>query len=840
MATLTLALRLARRELRGGLRGFRIFIACLALGVAAIAGVGSLAAAIGEGLRSDGRALLGGDLELRLTHRQATPPELVWLAREAEVSTVANMRAIAHNRANDRRTLVELKAIDAAYPLYGALTFEPPVTAETALGLRDGVYGAAVEAALLDRLGAKLGDVLTVGDAMLQVRAAIRSEPDRGGGGLTLGPRLLIAAGALPGTGLVQPGSLVYWSYRVRLDPGADTAAFRRNVEAAFPDAGWQVRDYASASPGLREWVNRIGLFLTLVGLTALLVGGVGVGNAVRSYLDGKSETIATLKCLGAPGRVIFQVYLMQVLALALGGVVIGLALGAALPPLLSGLMADRLPVPARVGLYPAPLLLASAYGFLTALAFALWPLARARLVPAAGLFRDLVAPTRLLPGVPYVAATIAAFVALAAVAVISAEERRFALGFVAGAAASFILLRLVAALVVWIARRAGRPRSPYLRIAVANLHRPGAGTASVMLSLGLGLTLLVTVALIQGNLAHEVEQSMPAAAPAFFFIDIQPDQLVDFEALAKSVPGVTGVEVVPQLRGRIAKVNGVPAEQVAAGPASRWALRGDRGLTYAARVPPGSTVVEGQWWPADYHGPPEISLDEGIARDLRLKPGDSLTINVLGRDMDARIANLRRIDWSTLGINFAIVFAPGAIEAAPHTFLATARAEGPAEEALYRAVTDRFANVSPIRMKEVLATVNDLLGAIGRAIDVAAAVTLLAGVLVLGGALAAGHRRRVYDAVVLKVLGATRRDVMGAYVLEFGLLGLATAVVGGVLGWIAGWIVVAHVMTIEWVALPWVAAATASAGVVVTVALGLVGTFAALSRRPAAVLRQS
>ncbi len=839
MSDLALAFRFARRELRAGFKGFRIFIACLALGVAAIAGVGSLAAAVDEGLRIDGRALLGGDVEVRLTHRQASPDEQAWLAAQAEISVVTQMRAIAHNPANERRTLVELKAVDAAYPLYGGVTLAPAAALAATLAERDGRYGAAVEAALLDRLGLKLGDILTVGDAVFAVRAVVATEPDRGSGNLALGPRLLIGAAALPATGLIQPGSLITWSYRLRLPPGTNRARWTHALTGKFPDAGWQLRDYASASPGLKEWIDRIGLFLTLVGLTALLVGGVGVGNAVKSYLEGRNATIATLKCLGASGRTIFQLYLLQVLAIALAGVLLGLAVGAGIPILLALLPSDRLPVPPHLALYPLPLLLAAAYGVLTALAFAIWPLARARLVPAAGLFRDLVAPTRLWPGSGYVAATVAAYVALAGVAVFSTTERRFALGFVAGAVGSFLLLRLAAAGVVLLARRAGRPRMPLLRIALANLYRPGAGTASVMLSLGLGLTLLVAVALIQGNLGRLVEESLPDSAPAFFFIDIQPDQIEAFEQLAKAVPGVSDVEAVPSLRGRIVRVNGMAAERAQVAPNSRWALRGDRGLTYATKLPAGSTVVAGRWWAADYKGPPLISLDAGIAGDMGLKPGDKITVNVLGRDIEATIANLRRVDWGTLGINFAIVFAPGALEAAPHTFIATAHADGAAEEALYRAVTDRFANVSPIRMKEVLAAVDDVLGAIGHAIDAAAALTVVAGVLVLGGALAAGYRRRVYDAVVLKVLGATRFEVVSAYLIEFGLLGLATALVGGALGWLAGWIVVARVMAIDWVALPEIVVTVSVGGVALTLLLGLAGTWRALSQRPAAILRQ-
>ncbi|MCW5752459.1 MAG: FtsX-like permease family protein [Alphaproteobacteria bacterium] len=839
MGELALACRLALREMRGGLRGFRIFLACLALGVAAIAGVGSLSSAIVEGLRAEGRSLIGGDIELRLTHRPASAEEHAWLARRGELSAIASMRAMARALPGTARTLVELKAVDGLYPLYGEMRTVPDRPLEQLLGRHDGLAGALVEANLLTRLGLRPGERLQVGDGTFTITGVIEREPDRGTEAFALGPRLMIADEALAGTGLVQTGSLIYWTYRLRLAPGSDAQAVIAEIRRAFPEAGWRIRDVTGGTPALRQWIERITLFLTLIGLTALLVGGVGVGNAVKSYLDGRTETIATLKCLGAPSRTVFLVYLLQVMLLACIGIAIGLLAGALLPYGLGRFLAERLPVPPSFGFYPAPLLLAAGYGLLTALVFTLWPLARAQDVPAAGLFRQLVAPERRWPRPLPLMLLALSLGALLAVAILTASDVRFALGFVAGAAGSFLLLRLSAFLLVQAVRRLGRPRRPALRLALANLYRPGAATASVVLSLGLGLTLLVTIALVQGNLDRQVQEQLPEEAPAFFFIDIQSDQVAEFEQVVASVPGAGEIRRVPSLRGRIARVNGVPAEALQVGQDSRWALRGDRGLTYAALLPEGSSLVAGEWWPADYSGPPLLSLDAKIAADFGVGIGDRLTINVLGREIEATIANLRRIDWSSLGINFVVIFAPGTLEAAPHTHIATVQARGAAEEAVFRAVTDRFANVSVIRMKEALESVNKILGDIGRAARAAAAVTLVAGVLVLAGAMAAGHRRRVYDAVVLKVLGASRADVLRAYLLEYAILGLSTALVAGLLGWVAAEVVITTVMKAAWTPLPGTLVLTALLSVAATVLLGLAGTWRALSERPAPVLRE-
>jgi putative ABC transport system permease protein len=841
LGQLPLAARLARRELRGGLRGFRIFLACLTLGVFAIAAVGSISAAVVAGLERDARTILGGDVTLRLLHRPATPEQLEWLTRRADtVSQSVEMRAMARAVDGARRMLVELKAVDDLYPLYGALELTPALPRAAAFERRDGVPGAAVEQSLALRLDLKLGDRILIGDGTFELRALIAREPDRGVSAIDFGPRVMIGLNALTDTGLIQPGSLVEYHYRLRLPPNVATGSFMAALQHDLPDVGWRVRDFRQATPGVDRFVRRITLFLTLVGLTALLVGGVGVGNAVRSYLDSKTATIATLKCVGAPGALVFQIYLLLVLTLAGLGVAIGLALGALAPLIADRALGALLPVPIALGFYPVPLVSAGLFGILTATAFSLWPLARAREIQAASLFRDVVAPARRRPRPAYLAAIATAILLLAALAVWSAPDRPLAAWFVVGAAASVVAFRLLAFGLVRLARAAGRPHNPRLRLALGNLQRPGAPTASVVLSLGLGLSVLVIVALIEGNLSRQVEERLPARAPSFFFIDIQPDQLAAFDKLATQFPGVTGVHEVPMLRGRITRLNGVPVERAPVLQDSRWALDSDRGLTYAGAPPADTRIVAGSWWPSDYAGPPLVSFDANLAAGMGLKVGDTLTINLLGREVDAKIANLRDIDWSSLGLNFTMVFAPGLLESAPHTHLAVAYASEAAEEPLLRAVTDRFTNVSAIRVKDALAAINAILQAIALAARITASITLAAGTLVLAGAMVAEHQRRVYDAVVLKVLGATRRDLVGAFLLEYGLLGLATAAIASLIGSVAAWLVVTRVMHAEWVFLPLTVAAVAALCGAITIGFGLVGTWRALGQKAAPLLRNA
>jgi putative ABC transport system permease protein len=504
--------------------------------------------------------------------------------------------------------------------------------------------------------------------------------------------------------------------------------------------------------------------------------------------------------------------------------------------------MSGMMPIDIAAGFYPLPLLLAAGYGALTALAFSLWPLARACNIPAGRLFRDMVAPARQMPGKVAIIATLAAGCALAALAVYGAHDRRIALWFVGGSIAALVIFRIAGWVVMRAARftlenSSGRIGASF-RLALANLHRPGAPTIAVVMSLGLGLTVLVTITLIEGNMRHQIAQSMPSRAPDFFFIDIQPDQAADFDATIYKVPGVTELRRTPILRGRIIAINGIDIAHARIAPQVRWIVRGDRGLTWSRTPPDGTRMIAGKWWPPNYKGKPLISLSVDAARGFGIGVGDTLTVNILGRKVTATVANLREVRWRSLRLNFVVVFSPGVIEAAPQTQLATVRGEPASISAIERAVTNRFANVSAIRVRDVLKTVSAFLDAIAGAIRFSAGVTLLAGALVLAGAIASGHRRRVYDSVVLKVLGATRRDVLAAYLTEYGLLGLATGVIAMALGTAAAWAVVRGVMHIDWIFLPWAALGAAGISTAITLILGFAGAWRALGRKAAPLLR--
>jgi putative ABC transport system permease protein len=654
----------------------------------------------------------------------------------------------------------------------------------------------------------------------------------------------MISEDGLRASGLLMPGSLVRWTYRLQLpDPReASIVAVGREASQRFPDAGWEMRSRTSAAPQFERNLRRFAEFLTLVGLTALLVGGVGVANAVKHYLDRKRETIAVLKSVGAAGGTVFAIYLAEIGIIALIGIAIGLMIGIAVPFVIHAGFGGLIPLPLAPAIHMDVIVSAIAYGLLIALAFALWPLGRAHDMPVSLLFRDAVEAGGRLPRRRYMALAALAVLTLALLAVGAAEDWRIALVYVSAAVGTFVALRLLAAGIMMAARRLPRPRSTALRLAIANIHRPGALTPTVVLSLGLGLSLLVALTSIEGNLRRQLTATLPERAPSFFFLDVPSADLARFNAFVQARAPAAQLEEVPMLRGRIVRLRDTASDEAKPDPQAAWVLQSDRGLTFAEEKPDGSTIVAGSWWPKGYDGPPLVSFDKRLADGLKLKVGDRIVVNVLGRNIDATIANLRTVEWETLGINFVMVFSPNAFRGAPYSLLATLSypdgGQLETELALLKEVANAFPAITVVRVKEALQAINAIVGQIALGVRGAASVTLIASILVLAGALAAGHHARVYDAVILKTLGATRPRLVLAYGLEYAVLGLITACLAVVAGGIAAFYVVEEVMRFAYVFDPMAAVLAAGVAVALTVVFGLIGTWRALGEKPAAILR--
>jgi putative ABC transport system permease protein len=830
---LRLAWRLARRELRGGLRGFTVFFACLTLGVAAIAMVGVLNAGLIDGLKRDASALLGGDLKIDASNLPLTGTELAELTPpDARRSASVRTNAMAEG-ADGRRVVVALKAVDAAYPLYGAARLDPPsLSLDQALADQ----GVVVERSLLARLGLKVGDPLRIGKAEFVIRAVLEREPDRIGGYVSIGPRAMIRLDQLARTATILPGSLARYAYGLALPAGIDANALLARLRAEHPDVRWRVRGTRDVQPQITRFTDRLATYLTLAGLTALLIGGVGVALAVQNYLAGKTATIATLKCLGASSGLVFRIYLLQILALAGLGSLLGLAIGQAAPALLQRLVAPLLPIQIVIGWYPLPLLIALGAGLLTALTFAIWPLARARAVSPAGMFRALIAPPRRWPPAPILALLGLSVLGLAGLALAGVGDRRVGLIFIGVALAAAVLLAGLAALILQGVRRLGRRGGARTRIALANLHRPGAGAASVIIALGAGLAVLTMVALIDRNLAAEIDLRLPKRAPSLFFIDLQPDQQRPFEALIDGTDGARLLQVAPIIRGRVVRINGVPVAQTGI---QHWTLREDRGLSYVAALPEGTELVAGAAWPADYAGPPLVSVEDEVAAVYGVGVGDRLSFNVLGRVIEARIANLRaEIDWGQARLNFVFLLSPGVLEAAPHTLAAAVDVPPGAEAGLLDRLAEQLPNVTPISVRALVAQVDEIMAKIKLAVAAVAGVTLLSGILVLAGAVAAARRRHLYEAVMLKVLGARRLDLLRIFLIEYLGLGVTAALAGGLLGSLGAAAVVIFAMHLPWTFSPGAVLAVLVIALGLTLVAGFLGTWRLLGRPAAAVLR--
>ncbi len=849
---LATAFRFAGRALRGtwsrALRGFLVFVACLALGVAAIAGVASLGRSFDASLAAKGDAILGGDLAVSLNHTPLPGEARVLLAARGRLSEIATLRAMARNGDGSATTLVEVKAVDAAYPLVGRLTLvggEDARRALTSATSGDGsAFGAFVEDTALTRLGVKVGDDVFVGNARFRIAGVIAEEPDRLSSGIGFGPRLMMTQEALEATGLLAPGSLVRWHDRVLLKAGERAETVANDLRAAFPGAGFEIRTRADAAPGMKSTIERFVQFLTLVGLTTLVIGGVGVANAVSGHLARRRETIAIWRALGATGGFVVAVHAIEIAALALLGIAIGLVAGAAVPFLAAGPAGEAIGLELVAVFAPRELFFAAVEGALVAAFFTAAPLVRLADVAPARLFRDDLGEAGFRWSARRILPTLLIGVVLVALVVTLAPDKRIAPPYLVALSVALVVLRGVGAGMTALARRLPRPARFEIRQAIAALARPGAPTGSIVLSLGLGATLVAALVQTETSLTTALARTLPGQAPSFFFLDVPARDADGFRAFLDREAVGGRVEDVPMLRGRITALKGVPVEEAKIEERVRFVLAGDRGITHSATPPPNSTVTEGAWWPADWAGEPLVSFDGETARGLGLGLGDTVTVSVLGRSITAKVANLRHVEWDRLSINFFMVFSPNAFKGAPATRLVTVTWPGGGTAQQEAALLDRLVatwpTVTAVRVREALTQLDDLVRRSASGISAVAGFTLIAAVLVLAGALAARQEARIRDAAILTALGATRRRLLTALALEFALVASAAAFFAVAVGTLAARWVVVEIMKLPFTLAPERIGLVVVATMVVTVGLGLAATWRALGVRPTEILRAS
>lgn len=824
-----LAFRLALRDLKGGLGGLGLLWLCLAVAVAGLASVTSLASSVDGAIAAQGRTLIGGDLVLTIAQREASGEERAAIEALGPHAKSIGTRAMLV-APGERSMLIELVGADSAWPLAGTLKLAPG-------GKRPSGSEIAIGRAAAERLALKPGDRVRVGRAELTVSAIVESMPG-GGGGFAFAPPAMVDLAGLTRTELVQPGSLTATSYRLLLPAASDPETVGRAYQQQFPDGGWRASDRSDGGGGTRRFIDRLGQMLLLVALSALAIGGLGMASAAAAFAASRRPSIAILKLVGAPRSTINTMLLIELGAIAGLAILAGLAVGAAAPSLVAGVAAEMLPVAPDTS--PQWLALAEAALFGVLITFA----ASWRAITGAGETR----PAQLLRGDVGEAAPLSArhylwpafaLAAVAALAIASATDPRFAaigIAAIAGLCGLFALLGLAIRRAARVYKQVG---GPVTRLGIAALDRPGAATGRLAVSLGLGLTLLITLAATASSILAEIDTSVPRRAPALFLVDIPREEAERFNAIAEAeLPGAE-LRLVPSLRGPVTAVNGTRVTKLKAIPEGAWILRGDRGLTFAAELPPANRVVAGRWWPANYRGPPLISIDVEAATALRLKVGDTLTIGVLGRPIEARIASLREIDWRSLGFNFVIIFAPGTIESAPYTLMATVAPEAGASTAAFeRRLTAELPMVSAVRVAEVVEQAKILLGSIDGAVRIATGFAIMMGMIVLAGSVVATRRERRRDIVLLRLVGATRGEVGRSQLIEFALLSAAVSLAAFAAGAIAAWGIVTLVFEFgfrpDW---PWLAAIPAGA-ILLAIFAAFLAALPALNARPAEGLR--
>ena len=783
-------MRIALRDLRGVVGQFRVFIVCICFGVAAIATVGLIIRAAEQGIARDAHALLGGDLMIRTLYQPLPAQARRYIDAHSRTSEHLQMRTMAASTRTGGefppRTLIELKAVEPSYPLAGALEFEPPLARSEVFDLKDGQYGAAVEQELLDMLGVKIGDALVINDATLQIRARIAHEPDRLNASYSIGPRVMIAREALASTGLLKPGSLVYYRVAIDVPEGQSASAFEQEITQRFDDGTWEVNNLTNAAPGLRRAIDRMGVFLGFAAIATLLIGGVGVANAVRGFLQQRMISIARLKCLGASRRGIFVIYLTQIMLMTLLATLLGISFGIALEYGILATLGNALPVGAVTGIYLRPLWLAGSFGIITALTFSLPLLLQATRLSAALLLRDALAhQTSHILGWQ-LAFSIAGIAALIALTITFTQNIKLSLYFAACMLATLMFFTLLA----WLLEKGAKTLSdpsrglpPQLRLALASLQRPGAITRSVMVSLGLGVSLMVALALVALNFHRQLNADRTQDMPAFFLIDILPHLQQPMQEDMHALTGVGEIEIMPMLRGRITQINHTAIDVASIDPDYRWVVENERGLTYADSTPKGNTITRGTWWPKTYHGEPLVSLAEDVAKALHVTVGDRVTFAVLGQNIEAKIANLREVNWASLQMNFSIVLSRDAFGQLPANFLATVMADDASHAHVLRLLAEKYPSVTVVRLKDTLRQIAKLFDAVSLVILTVATLTILIGMFVIGAALNATLQTRLYESVIYKVLGQTQGDVLSMLRRELSLLTALTALLALIIG---------------------------------------------------------
>lgn len=841
MSSLKTPMHLAWNELKHGWKHFAVFIACLALGIAVMGTVNSLGDIIENSLESEAQSLLGGDVEIRIRGLEATDEEREFIRKYGDISYVATLRSMLYTK--NQNTLVEIKSVDDAYPLLGELEFNEQVSrAEVFTN-----HGIVVDTILLSQLNLNLGDVVKIGEMDFTIKATLKTEPDRVVQLFTFGPRVMMSQASLRTAGLVNPFSLIEHRYRVLVPENINAdEIYEKKMEdelaQAFPNTSWHVRTGGDGNQMLERFITQLLSFLSLSALATFLIAGIGIGSSARAYLEKKIRTIAILKSLGAERKTVLQTYILVLAALIVSGGIFGIIAAYSIVSIALPYAAEIIPSLARTSEIDLwPIFLSFWYGLLISYLFSIPPLLNSINIRPASLFRNKVGILSLKINLTIWRSMVVIVSILLLTLILTANDLFFMLSAISMMLITFALFYGCSTTVKLLAKHI-TIKKPWLKLALGNLHRPGATTGTVIYAIGISLTVLITLTLTEANFQKRIDQLVNEDAPSIFMIDIQPHQKAELELLLSQYANQEHIMVQPMIRGRITERNGqaIIPEQV--DDEIRWAVRGDRGLSYSATSPKNANIIAGEWWDEDYKGAPLLSVDKRFLSGMDLKIGDTLTVNVLGEDIVATIANARDIDYTTFQINFALMLSPGVLEDFPQTYLATIHLKNnaKAEAELVRDIAKDLPGVTMIRTTEAIELVKEVMGHIATALSITVAISLVAGLLVLTSALNATLEQRLYDTAIFKILGARKKDILKGALTEWILLAIATAFIAATIGTLSSYLILARFPGQNFSMMPEVTLITIILCVLVICITGYLGNRRLFTLKPSKMLRNN
>ena len=880
---------MAWRETRSAWRHFVYFLVCIAIGVGALTGVSLFGAEVEKTVNKEARGLLGGDLEIRLSRPispqgqailESLSPRGISLTHVSEL--IAMVARTDSSTSGQPTQIVELKAVGPAYPLYGAVRLEPQGNLAELLGQQSGrcqdraTFGVVVQESLLIKMGLRIGDCLKIGQGLFGIVAMVRTEPDRMANAFSLGPRVLMSREGLHAAELVKVGSRIRERYLVKIPSDLSADPLLYELRGRLESDAARVSGYKDAQPQLKQFLDQLTRYLGLIGLTALFIGGLGVATSVHAFVREKLTTIAVLKTIGADSPTIIRTYALQAMMLGLAGSLIGLAIGIllqqGLPWMIAALMAsdllDQLGLAeGGMSISLVPLVKGLALGLLSTLLFTLWPLLTIREVKPARIFRREI--VSMVPTTSQntrrwwntwrevdrgkAITSIGIGLGLALLSMWQAGSWRVGAIFIAALTGAVLLLGLAARVLLRALTRWPRPDLLIFRQALGNVLRPGSQAVSITIAIGIGVMVVTTVSLVERSLLAQVGENRPTDAPTFFFIDIQPDQTEEFLRLMHQQTNDPAPRLTPLVRSRLASIKGQSIKLEALSEAEeqkekseakkeqrkKWYLTREYVLTFLQELPKDNQVVAGEWWkPGQSFTKPLISIEEEAAAQLGLMVGDTMEVDIQGVPVTGEVGSIRKVEWGNFSTNFYMIFSPGSLDGAPHTYVATVHVSPSQEVALQQAVVTTFPNVTAINMGDMLDSFARVLDRLALAIRAVALFCVLSGCFVMAAALAATRYRRLYESVILKALGATRTVIAQSFAVEYALLGVLGGLLGTVLASVLSWAVLETVFDLSWSLQPGVLASGCAATVMLTVLVGFFSTYRILGQPPLAVLR--